>query len=352
MIPPPNVTGKLHLGHAWDGYLQDVLIRNKKLEGYDVSFIPGMDHAGIATQAKVEERLRKDGISRFDLGRKNFVDKVWEWKNEYGQVIKEQWAKLGLSLDYKNEHFTLNDNFSEAVNKVFISLYNKGIIYKGKRVISWDPLQETALSNIEVNHQDVNGKMYYFKYNIVGSNDYLTVATTRPETMFGDQCLVVNPDDDRYQYLLNSKVINPANGKEIPIISDRYVDVNFGTGVMKCTPAHDFNDFEIGKRHNLEMPICMDKKGIMNNLAQQYQGQDRLDCRKNLVKDLKDKDLVVKIDEIVHQVGFSERSNAIVEPMLSDQWFVKMDVLANEVIKIQKNDDNVNFSLTDLIQSY
>ncbi|WP_338956140.1 valine--tRNA ligase [Spiroplasma endosymbiont of Polydrusus cervinus] len=345
VIPPPNVTGKLHLGHAWDTTLQDLIIRYKKLMGFDTLYLPGMDHAGIATQAKVEERLRvTKKMLRHDLGREKFIEQVWIWKEEYAEVIREQWAKLGLALDYSREQFTLNDNLSAAVQKVFIDLYQKGLIYRGKRIISWDPLQKTALSNIEVIYQEQQGKMYYFKYFLENStSEFLTIATTRPETMFTDQCVVVNPNDKRYRQYWNKKVVNPANGELIPVICDDYVDQDFGTGAMKCTPAHDANDFEIALRHHLAMPICMNLDGTMNELAGEYNNQDRFTARQNLVNDLTKQKLVVEIKDHFHQVGFSERSGAIVEPYLSDQWFFKMAYFAEKIIKFQATNDQIKF---------
>lgn len=345
VISPPNVTGKLHLGHAWDTTLQDLIIRYKKLMGFDKLYLPGMDHAGIATQAKVEERLRiTKNVLRHDLGREKFVEQVWAWKEEYAGVIREQWAKLGLALDYSREQFTLNDNLSSAVQKVFIDLHEKGLIYRGKRIISWDPVQKTALSNIEVLYQEQKDKMYYFKYFLENStSEYLTIATTRPETMFADQCVVVNPNDERYRQYWNKKVINPANREVIPVLCDDYVDQEFGTGAMKCTPAHDANDFEIALRHNLTMPICMNTDGTMNEMAGEYVNQDRFIARENLVNALIKQNLVVEIKEHFHQVGFSERSSAIVEPYLSDQWFVKMDYFAKKIIKFQGTKDQIKF---------
>ncbi|AXF95533.1 valine--tRNA ligase [Spiroplasma phoeniceum] len=345
VIPPPNVTGKLHLGHAWDTTLQDLIIRYKKLLGFDTLYLPGMDHAGISTQAKVEERLRiTKNILRHDLGREKFIEQVWAWKEEYAEIIREQWAKLGLALDYSREQFTLNNNLTSAVQKVFIDLYQKGLIYRGKRIISWDPLQKTALSNIEVIYQEQKGKMYYFKYFLENStSDFLTIATTRPETMFADQCVVVNPNDNRYSKYWNKKVINPANGELLPIICDNYVDQDFGTGAMKCTPAHDANDFEIALRHHLAMPICMNLDGTMNELAGKYHHQDRFTARQNLVHDLDHQKLIVKIKDHSHQVGFSERSGAIVEPYLSDQWFVKMEYFAEKIIKFQSSPNKIQF---------
>ena len=344
VIPPPNVTGKLHLGHAWDTTLQDIVIRYKRLQGYDALWLPGMDHAGIATQAKVEERLRGQGISRYDLGREKFLEKSWEWKEEYATLIRQQWEKLGLSLDYSKERFTLDEGLSKAVRKVFVDLFKKGLIYQGERIINWDPAQKTALSNIEVIHKEVEGAMYYFKYLVIDSEETLVIATTRPETMFGDTAIFVHPDDERYKHLVGKKAINPANNQALPIMADDYIDMSFGTAVMKCTPAHDPNDFVLGKKYKMEMPICMNPDGTMNQLCGQYEGMDRFECRKQLVKEFDTRGVVVKIETHLHQVGHSERSNAVVEPYLSKQWFVKMEPLAKEAIANQLNQETkVNF---------
>ena len=343
VIPPPNVTGKLHLGHAWDTTLQDMIIRYKRMQGYDALWLPGMDHAGIATQAKVEARMREEGISRYDLGRDGFLEKAWSWKEEYASIIRAQWEKLGLSLDYSKERFTLDDGLSEAVQEVFVKLYNEGLIYQGKRIINWDPVQRTALSNIEVIHKEIEGAMYYFKYQIVDSDEQLIIATTRPETMFADQAIFVHPDDERYTHLVGKKAINPANGEALPIMADSYIDMSFGTAVMKCTPAHDPNDFALAKKYNLEMPICMNDDGTMNELAHKYAGMDRFACREALVADFKAAGVVDHIEKHMHQVGHSERSNAIVEPYLSKQWFVKMEPLAKAALENQLKDSKVNF---------
>lgn len=343
VIPPPNVTGKLHLGHAWDTTLQDMIIRYKRMQGYDTLWLPGMDHAGIATQAKVEARMREEGISRYDLGRDGFLEKAWSWKEEYASIIRAQWEKLGLSLDYSKERFTLDDGLSEAVKEVFVKLYNEGLIYQGKRIINWDPVQRTALSNIEVIHKEIEGAMYYFKYQIVDSDEQLIIATTRPETMFADQAIFVHPDDERYTHLVGKKAINPANGEALPIMADSYIDMSFGTAVMKCTPAHDPNDFALAKKYNLEMPICMNDDGTMNELAHKYAGMDRFACREALVADFKAAGVVDHIEKHMHQVGRSERSNAIVEPYLSKQWFVKMEPLAKAALENQLKDSKVNF---------
>lgn len=302
MIPPPNVTGKLHLGHAWDTTLQDIIIRRKRMQGYDALYLPGMDHAGIATQAKIDERLRKQGISRHDLGREKYLERAWEWKHEYANFIKQQWAALGLSLDYSRERFTLDDKLNQAVNKVFIDLYNKGWIYRGYRIINWDCEAKTALSNIEVEYEETQGKLYYFRYPMVDGFSYMVIATTRPETMFADQALMVHPDDERYQKFIGKKVYIPGTETIIPIIADSYVDPSFGTGVVKVTPAHDPNDFEVGKRHGLNMPLCMNEDGTMNELAGKYAGMDRFECRKAVTKDLQDINLVEKIEDYVHSV--------------------------------------------------
>ncbi len=344
VIPPPNVTGMLHLGHAWNTTVQDIIARYKRAKGYDVLWLPGMDHAGIATQAKVEARLREQGISRYDLGREKFLEKAWEWKKEYAKTIHSQWAVMGLSLDYSRERFTLDDGLNKAVRHVFVTLYNKGLIYRGERIINWDPVFKTALSNIEVIHQDDKGKFYYFNYPLVDGSKNLLIATTRPETMFGDVCLVVNPKDERYLDIIGKEVINPANGEKIPVIADEYVDLNFGTGVMKCTPAHDPNDFLIGERHHLAHPIIMNDDATMNeNCPAEYVGLDRYVCREKLVEKLKQDGYLVKIENIVHQVGHSERSHAVVEPMLKKQWFVKMGPLAKRALENQNTDDKVEF---------
>ncbi len=343
VIPPPNVTGKLHLGHAWDTTLQDMIIRYKRMQGFDALWLPGMDHAGIATQAKVEERLRKDGISRYDLGREKFLEQAWAWKEEYASIIRSQWEKLGLSLDYSKERFTLDEGLSDAVKTVFVTLYEKGLIYQGERIINWDPVQRTALSNIEVIHKEIEGHMYYFKYKVVETGDELVIATTRPETMFADQAVFVHPDDERYTHLIGKHVINPANGDELPIMADDYIDMSFGTAVMKCTPAHDPNDFALAKKYNLAMPICMNDNGTMNEMAHKYNGMDRFECRAALLKDFEEAGVVDHIETHMHQVGHSERSNAIVEPYLSKQWFVKMKPLAQASLDNQQTDDKVNF---------
>lgn len=343
VIPPPNVTGKLHLGHAWDTTLQDMIIRQKRMQGFDTLWLPGMDHAGIATQAKVEEKLREQGISRYDLGREKFVDQVWEWKEEYAGHIREQWAKLGLSLDYSRERFTLDDGLSDAVRKVFVSLYEKDLIYRGEYIINWDPQAKTALSDIEVIHKDLEGAFYHVSYPLSDGSGVLEIATTRPETMLGDTAIAVHPEDERYQDLVGKTVILPLVDKEIPIIADSYVDREFGTGAVKITPAHDPNDFEVGNRHDLPRVNVMNPDGSMNELAGKYAGMDRFEARKAIVADLKEIDRLIKVDKMVHSVGHSERTGVVVEPRLSTQWFVKMGPLADQAVKNQSTDNAVDF---------
>jgi len=344
VIPPPNVTGRLHLGHAWDTTLQDIIIRYKRMDGFDALWLPGMDHAGIATQARVDAKLREQNINPRSMNRDEWLEHAFAWKDEYAKNIREQWGKLGLSLDYTKERFTLDKGLSHAVKHVFIELYNKGLIYRGERIINWDPVQMTALSNEEVIHKEENGAFYYLKYYIENSEEYLEVATTRPETLFGDTAIAVNPEDDRYRHLIGKNVILPLVNKSIPVIADSYADPQFGTGVVKITPAHDPNDFEVGNRHSLDRIIVINLDGTMNENAGKYNGLDRFVCRKQMVKELEEKDLLIKIEEIMHSVGHSERSDAIVEPYLSKQWFVKMRPLADRVLKNQKNKETkVNF---------
>ena len=349
VIPPPNVTGKLHLGHAWDTTLQDMIIRQKRMQGFDTLWLPGMDHAGIATQAKVEQRLAEQGISRYDLGREKFVDQVWDWKNEYAATIKSQWGKMGLSLDYSRERFTLDEGLSEAVRKVFVTLYEKGLIYRGEYIINWDPKARTALSDIEVIHQDDEGAFYHVKYPFVeegvtyDGKDYIEIATTRPETMFGDVAVAVHPSDERYKDLVGKMVRVPLVGREIPIIADEYVDPEFGSGMVKITPAHDPNDFGVGNRHNLERINTMNEDASMNERAGKYVGMDRFDARKAIVDDLQAEGWMLEIEPIVHSVGHSERTGVPVESRLSTQWFVKMKPLAEQALDMQKSDDRVDF---------
>ncbi|WP_226085441.1 valine--tRNA ligase [Mesobacillus sp. S13] len=343
VIPPPNVTGKLHLGHAWDTALQDILTRMKRMQGYDVLWLPGMDHAGIATQAKVDEKLRSQGINRYELGREKFLEEAWKWKEEYAQHIRTQWSKLGLGLDYSRERFTLDEGLSKAVKEVFVSLYRKGLIYRGEYIINWDPAAKTALSDIEVIHKDVQGAFYHMRYPLADGSGHIEIATTRPETMLGDTAVAVHPEDDRYKHLIGKTVTLPIVGREIPIVGDDYVDREFGSGAVKITPAHDPNDFEIGNRHNLERVLVMNEDGSMNAKAGKYQGMDRFECRKQIVKDLQEAGVLFKIEEHMHSVGHSERSGAVVEPYLSTQWFVKMQPLADEAVALQSKEEKVNF---------
>ena len=344
VIPPPNVTGKLHLGHAWDTTLQDILIRYKRMDGYDALWLPGMDHAGIATQAKVDAKLREEGINPRSMDREEWLEHAWKWKKDYAENIHEQWSKLGLSLDYTKERFTLDEGLSHAVKHVFVTLYNKGLIYRGERIINWDPKAMTALSNEEVIYKDVEGAFYHIKYMIEDSDEYLEVATTRPETLFGDTAVAVNPDDERYKKYIGKHVVLPIVNKLIPIVADEHADMEFGTGVVKITPAHDPNDFEVGNRHNLERIIVMNPDATMNEHAGKYCGMDRFACREALVKDLEEAGLLISIEKMTHSVGHSERTDVMVEPYLSKQWFVKMRPLADAVLKNQKNKDTkVNF---------
>lgn len=345
VIPPPNVTGKLHLGHAWDVTLQDMIIRQKRMQGFDTLWLPGMDHAGIATQAKVEEKLRSQGLSRYDLGREKFLEQTWAWKEEYAGHIRQQWAKMGISVDYSRERFTLDEGLSEAVKKVFVTLYEKDLLYRGEYIINWDPAAKTSLSDIEVIHKDVEGAFYHMKYPLADGSGYLEVATTRPETLLGDTAVAVHPDDERYQALIGKKVILPLVNREIPVIADEYVEQDFGTGVVKITPAHDPNDFEVGNRHDLPRINVMNDDATMNELAGKYQGMDRFAARKAVVADLDAAGLLIKIEQHLHSVGHSERTGVVVEPRLSTQWFVRMGPLAEQAIAAQKaqGENTVNF---------
>ncbi len=344
VIPPPNVTGKLHLGHAYDTSLQDVIIRYKKLQGYDALWLPGMDHAAIATEARVVKKLKDQGINKYEYGREKFLDACWDWTREYSSNIRDQWAKMGLCLDYRKERFTLDEGLNKAVTKVFVDYYNKGLIYRGEKIINWDPEARTALSNEEVIYKDVKGAFYHLKYQIENSDEYLDVATTRPETLFGDTAVAVNPEDERYKHLIGKKVILPIVNRLIPIIGDEHADPTFGTGCVKITPAHDPNDFEVGNRHNLERIVVMNEDATMNENACQYVGLTREECRKKLLDDLKEAGLLLRVEEMTHSVGHSERTGVMVEPYLSKQWFVKMGELSANVLKNQKNKDTkVNF---------
>ncbi|MDE6472881.1 MAG: valine--tRNA ligase, partial [Ureaplasma sp.] len=344
ILPPPNVTGHLHLGHAWDTSYQDMLIRYKKLRGYNTFWVPGTDHAGIATQTKFEKHLKEtENLTRDEIGREKFLDKLWDWKESQANFIRSQWKKLGLSLAYKYEKFTMDADVNLAVNKVFVDLFKKGLIYQKKKIVNWDPILKTAISNIEVVYKTTKSKMYYLKYWTENKSEYIIVATTRPETMFGDVCLVANPDDERYLKYKNTKFINPANNELLPIIYDDYIDKEFGTGIMKCTPAHDFNDNELAIKHNLEFINILNENGTMNEIANEYNGFDRFECRNKLIEKLQQQNLVEKIEDIENNIGYSERTNVIVEPYMSNQWFVKMKPLADEIIKIQNSNNKVEF---------
>lgn len=343
VIPPPNVTGKLHLGHAWDTTLQDIITRQKRMQGFDTLYLPGMDHAGIATQARVVQRLKEEGIDIHDLTREEFLSHAWNWKEEYASHIRDQWKKLGLGLDYTKERFTLDEGLSKAVRKTFVSMYNKGLIYRGEYIINWDPETRTALSDIEVVHKEIEGKFYHVKYPYADGSGYLEIATTRPETMLGDTAVVVHPDDERYQDIIGKTVILPLMDREIPVITDDYVDMEFGTGAMKVTPAHDPNDFDLGNRHNLERINVMNEDGTINEFGGKFVGMDRFEARQAIVKELEKTDQLIKVESHMHSVGHSERSNAIVEPYLSTQWFVKMAPLRDETLANQETDNRVNF---------
>jgi len=335
VMPPPNVTGQLHMGHAMDATLQDTLIRFKRMQGYDALWVPGTDHAGIATQIKVEEQLRKnEGLSRHDLGREKFLERVWDWKHQYGNRIVEQQKKLGASCDWDRARFTMDEGCSKAVREVFVSLYEKGLIYKGSRIVNWCPHCVTALSDAEVEYVDKPGKLWHLKYPTVGEKDrYVIVATTRPETMLGDSGVAVNPNDERYQDIIGKKCLLPLMDREIPIVADEYVDLEFGTGCVKMTPAHDPNDFEVGLRHNLEMIRVLDDNGKVNELGGKYCGMDRYEARKAIVADLDALGLLEKIEDHQHNVGTCYRCGNDVEPIVSAQWFVRMEPLAKEAIR-------------------
>ena len=345
VLPPPNVTGVLHLGHAWDVTLQDIIIRFKKMQGYDTLWLPGMDHAAIATEAKVVKRLKDKGIDKYKYGREKFLDACWDWTKEHGDIIRKQWAKLGIALDYSKERFTLDEGLSKAVKKVFVDYYNEGLIYRGEKIINWDPVAKTALSNEEVIYSEESSAFYHIKYKLEDSDKYIDVATTRPETLFGDTAVAVNEKDKRYAYFVGKNVILPLVNKKIPVITDEHADMTKGTGAVKITPAHDPNDFEVGNRHNLERIIIMNDDATMNcNVPKKYQGMTREDCREEVLKDLKKQDLLLEIEPLTHEVGHSERTGVMVEPMLKKQWFVKMRPLADTVLETQKKkSEKVNF---------
>jgi len=344
VIPPPNVTGKLHLGHAYDTAIQDIIIRYKRMQGFDTLWLPGMDHAAIATEAKVVKKLKDSGIDKYEYGRDNFLSSCWEWTREYSEAIREQWGALGLSVDYEKERFTLDEKLNKAVTKVFVDYYNKGLIYRGERLINWDPVAQTALSNEEVVFKDIEGAFYHIKYRLKDSDEYIDVATTRPETLFGDVCVAVAEGDERYTEFVGKNVILPVLNKEIPVITDIHADPEKGTGAVKITPNHDANDYEVGLRHNIPGITIMNPDGTMNEYCGKYAGMDRYECRKALVEDLESDGLLLKIEPITHSVGHSERTGAEIEPYMSKQWFVKMRPLADAVLNNQKNKDTkVNF---------
>ena len=345
VLPPPNVTGVLHLGHAWDVTLQDIIIRYKKMEGFDVLWLPGMDHAAIATEAKVVKRLKDKGIDKYEYGREKFLEACWDWTHEHADIIREQWAKLGIALDYTKERFTLDEGLQEAVKRVFVDYYNEGIIYRGEKIINWDPVAKTALSNEEVIYAEEKSAFYHIKYKLEGSEEYIDVATTRPETLFGDTAVAVNEKDKRYKKFVGKNVILPLVNKPIPVITDEHADMEKGTGAVKITPAHDPNDFEVGNRHNLERIVIMNDDATMNeNVPKKYQGMTREEAREATLEDLKEQDLLLEIEPITHEVGHSERTGVMVEPMVKKQWFVKMRGLADHVLEVQKKkDEKVNF---------
>ena len=344
VLPPPNVTGQLHMGHALDNTLQDILIRTKRMQGYNVLWMPGTDHAGIATQVKVEENIMKtEGKSRHDLGREEFLKRVWEWKQEYGSTIVKQIRSLGASCDWTRERFTLDEGYHEAVLKVFVALYEKGLIYRGERITNWCPNCLTALSDIEVEHEDENGHLWHIKYPVIGEEDtFLTVATTRPETMFGDVAVAVNPNDERYAHLVGKELLLPFVNRHIPIIADEYVDQSFGTGCVKITPAHDPNDFEMGQRHNLESIVVMNPDGTMNAGAGHFVNMPRELARKQVVAELEAQGLLEKVEDHGHSVGHCSRCNTTVEPMVSKQWFVSMEPLAKPALEVVR-DKSIEF---------
>ncbi len=340
VLPPPNVTGVLHLGHAWDVTIQDIIIRYKRMEGYDALWLPGMDHAAIATEAKVVKRLKDRGEEKHQVGREKFLEECWLWTKEHADLIRAQWSKLGISLDYSKERFTLDDGMKKAVNKVFIDFYNKGLIYRGEKIINWDPAAQTALSNEEVIYKEEKSAFYHLKYKLEDSDKFIDVATTRPETLFGDTAVAVNEEDERYKDFVGKNVILPIVNKKIPVITDEHADMTKGTGAVKITPAHDPNDFEVGNRHNLERIQIMNDDATMNeNCPEKYQGMTREKCREELLKDLEEAGLLLKVEPIVHEVGHSERTGVMVEPMIKKQWFVKMRPLADQVLKNQKDKD-------------
>ena len=337
IMPPPNITGKLHLGHALDNTLQDMLIRFKRMQGYCTLWLPGEDHASIATEVKVENELLKQGLNKKEMGREAFLEKVWEWTDEYREKIREQLKKVGVSADFTREAFTMDENLSKAVKHVFVKLYNEGLIYQGNRITNWCPKCQTALSDAEIEYAEKQGSFWHIKYPVVGSDEFLEIATTRPETLLGDTAVAVNPNDERYKHLVGKMLKLPLTDREIPVVADDYVDLEFGTGAVKITPAHDPNDFQVGLRHNLKQIRIMDDAGVINELGGKYQGWDRYEARKAMVADLEAQGLLVKIKPHTHNVGTHDRCGTVIEPIISKQWYVKMDSLAKPAIEVVKN---------------
>ena len=333
VIPPPNVTGVLHMGHMLNNTIQDVLIRRARLKGFNACWVPGTDHASIATEAKVVAKLKEQGIDKKDLSREEFLQHAWEWTHQYGGVILEQLKKLGCSCDWKRTKFTMDDDLYQSVIKVFVDLYNKGLIYRGYRMVNWDPQAKTTLSDEEVIYKEQNGKLFYLIYKVENSEEYLTVATTRPETIFGDVAVCINPNDERYQHLRGKKVIVPVVGRVVPIIEDEYVDIEFGTGALKITPAHDINDYEIGLKYQLPIIDTFTDEGKLNSYGLHYEGKDRFIVRKEIVKELEEKNLLLKTEDYVNNIGTSERTGAVVEQRPLDQWFLKMEELVKPALK-------------------
>ncbi|EES90747.1 valine--tRNA ligase [Clostridium botulinum] len=334
MMPPPNITGQLHLGHALDGTLQDFLIRTKRMQGYSTLWLPGEDHASIATEVKVEKSLLEQGLHKKEMGREAFLEKVWDWAYKYRDRIKTQYQKLGISADYTRERFTMDEGLNKAVRKVFVDLYNEGLIYKGNRIVNWCPKCQTAISDAEIEYEEQNGHFWHIKYPVVDSDEFLEIATTRPETLLGDTAVAVNPNDERYAHLIGKTLMLPIVNREIPIVADEYVDVEFGTGAVKITPAHDPNDYEVGKRHDLPQIVVLNKDGSIVEGYGKYSGLDRYEARKELVKDLDEQGYLVKIKDHAHNVGTHDRCGSTIEPMTSEQWYVKMKPLAEPAIKV------------------
>lgn len=361
VIPPPNITGQLHMGHALDNTMQDIIIRFKRMQGYNALWQPGTDHASIATEVKIIEQLKEEGTTKEDLGRDKFLERAWEWKDEYGGIIIDQLKKLGSSCDWDRERFTMDEGNNKAVTKVFINLYNEGYIYKGSKIINWCPVCETSISDAEVEHEEHAGHFWHIKYPIAGEDGFVEIATTRPETMLGDTAVAVHPDDERYKHLIGKNVILPLVNKEIAVVADEYVDKEFGTGVVKITPAHDPNDFEVGQRHNLEEINIMNDDATINDNGGKYAGMDRYQARKEIVKDLEEQGLLVKVKDHSHNVGIHDRCDTVVEPLIKPQWFVKMDELIKPAIEavetgeieiIPKHFEKVYFNWTDNIRDW